>query len=219
MAVRALPNGDEYAKYVALAIRYAADNGAKVMNTSFGKAYSPHSDKVREAIAYAASKDVLIVNSAGNDALDLDENKSYPNDAVDNGPEVADNFVTVGALAPSYGEDVVASFSNYGKINVDVFAPGAKIYSTTPENEYDTKGGTSMAAPAVAGVAALIRSYFPKLTASQVKSVLMASGLPKNGDVMIGGNPDKKSSFDELSKSGKMVNAYNAFILASRMSK
>ena len=219
MAIRAVPNGDEYDKDVALAIRYAADNGAKVMNTSFGKAYSPHSDKVREAIAYAASKDVLIVNAAGNDALDLDENKSYPNDAVGNGPEVADNFVTVGALAPSNGEDVVASFSNYGKINVDVFAPGAKIYSTTPENEYDTKGGTSMAAPAVAGVAALIRSYFPKLTASQVKSVLMASGLPKNGDVMIGGNPDKKSSFDELSKSGKMVNAYNAFILASKVSK
>jgi subtilisin family serine protease len=219
MAVRAVPNGDEYDKDVALAIRYAADNGAKVMNTSFGKAYSPHSDKVREAIAYAASKDVLIVNAAGNDALDLDKNKSYPNDAVDNGPEVADNFVTVGALAPNNGEDVVASFSNYGKINVDVFAPGAKIYSTTPENEYDTKGGTSMAAPAVAGVAALIRSYFPKLTASQVKSVLMASGLPKNGDVIIGGNPDKKSSFDDLSKSGKMVNAYNAFILASKMSK
>ena len=219
MAVRAVPNGDEYDKDVALAIRYAADNGAKVMNTSFGKAYSPHSDKVREAIAYAASKDVLIVNAAGNDALDLDKNKSYPNDAVDNGAEVADNFVTVGALAPSNGEDVVASFSNYGKINVDVFAPGAKIYSTTPENEYDTKGGTSMAAPAVAGVAALIRSYFPKLTASQVKSVLMASGLPKDGDVIIGGNPDKKSSFDDLSKSGKMVNAYNAFILASKMSK
>lgn len=219
MAIRAVPNGDEYDKDVALAIRYAADNGAKVMNTSFGKAYSPHSDKVREAIAYAASKDVLIVNAAGNDALDLDENKSYPNDAVDNGPEVADNFVTVGALAPSYGEDVVASFSNYGKINVDVFAPGAKIYSTTPENEYDTKGGTSMAAPAVAGVAALIRSYFPKLTASQVKSILMTSGLPKSGEVIIGGNPTNKAAFDTLSKSGKMVNAYNAFILASKMSK
>ena len=129
MAVRAVPNGDEYDKDVALAIRYAADNGAKVMNTSFGKAYSPHSDKVREAIAYAASKDVLIVNAAGNDALDLDENKSYPNDAVDNGPGV--EVAQAGALAPSYGEDVVASFSNYGKINVDVFVPGAKIYSTT----------------------------------------------------------------------------------------
>ena len=219
MAIRAIPNGDEYDKDVALAIRYAADNGAKVMNTSFGKAYSPHSDKVREAIVYAASKDVLIVNAAGNNAIDLDENKSYPNDAVDNGPEVADNFITVGALSPSNGEDVVANFSNYGKINVDVFAPGVKIYSTTPENEYDTKGGTSMAAPAVAGVAALIRSYFPKLSASQVKSVLMASGLPKSGEVIIGGNPDKKSSFDAMSKSGKMVNAYNAFILASIISK
>ena len=219
MVIRAIPNGDEYDKDVALAIRYGADNGAKVMNTSFGKAYSPHSDKVREAIAYAASKDVLIVNAAGNDAIDLDENESYPNDSVDNGPEVADNFITVGALSPSNGEDLVANFSNYGKINVDVFAPGAKIYSTIPENKYGTKGGTSMAAPAVAGVAALIRSYFPKLSASQVKSVLMASGLPKSGEVNIGGDPNKKSSFDAMSKSGKMVNAYNAFILASIISK
>lgn len=219
MVIRAIPNGDEYDKDVALAIRYGADNGAKVINTSFGKAYSPHSDKVREAIAYAASKDVLIVNAAGNDAIDLDENETYPNDAVDNGPEVADNFITVGALSPSNGEDLVANFSNYGKINVDIFAPGDKIYSTIPENKYDTKGGTSMAAPAVAGVAALIRSYFPKLSASQVKSVLMASGLPKFGVVNIGGNPDKKSSFYAMSKSGKMVNAYNAFIFASIISK
>ena len=219
MAIRAVPNGDEYDKDVALAIRYAADNGAKVINTSFGKAYSPHSDKVRNAIAYAASKDALIINAAGNDAIDLDENKSYPNDAVDNGSEVADNFITVGALSPSIGEDFVANFSNYGKINVDVFAPGAKIYSTTPENTYDFKDGTSMAAPAVAGVAALIRSYFPKLSASQVKSVIMTSGLPINNEVVIGGNSSIKLSFDAISKSGKIVNAYNAFILASRMTR
>lgn len=219
MAIRAVPNGDEYDKDVALAIRYAADNGAKVINTSFGKAYSPHSDKVRNAIAYASSKDVLIVNAAGNDAIDLDKNFSYPNDSLDNGPEVADNFITVGALSPSIGEDMIANFSNYGKINVDVFAPGAKIYSTTPENNYEFKGGTSMAAPAVAGVAALIRSYFPKLSASQVKTVIMVSGLPINGEVIIGGNSDKKLSFDSISKSGKIVNAYNAFILASRLNR
>ena len=219
MVIRAVPNGDEYDKDVALAIRYAADNGAKVINTSFGKAYSPHSDKVRDAIAYASSKDVLIVNAAGNDAIDLDKNFSYPNDSIDNGPEVADNFITVGALSPNIGEDIIANFSNYGKINVDVFAPGAKIYSTTPENTYDFKGGTSMAAPAVAGVAALIRSYFPKLSASQVKSVIMVSGLPINGEVIIGGNSDKKLSLDSISKSGKIVNAYNAFILASRLNR
>ena len=115
--------------------------------------------------------------------------------------------------------DMIANFSNYGKINVDVFAPGAKIYSTTPENNYEFKGGTSMAAPAVAGVAALIRSYFPKLSASQVKSVIMVSGLPIDGEVIIGGNSDKKLSFDSISKSGKIVNAYNAFILASRLNR
>ena len=219
MAIRAVPNGDEYDKDVALAIRYASDNGAKVINTSFGKAYSPHSDKVRDAIAYASSKDVLIINAAGNDAIDLDKNFSYPNDSLNNGPEVADNFITVGALSPSNGEEMVANFSNYGKINVDVFAPGDKIYSTTPENTYDFKGGTSMAAPAVTGVAALIRSYFPKLSASQVKSVIMVSGLPITDEVIIGGNSDKKLSFDSISKSGKIVNAYNAFILASRLNR
>src|SRR5690606_11633747 len=134
MAVRAVPNGDEYDKDIALAIRYAVDNGAKVINTSFGKYYSPHSDWVREAIVYAAQHDVLIVNAAGNEGIDLDEKDVYPNDAIGTGPEVADNFITVGALEPKYGSGMLAGFSNYGKINVDIFAPGAKVYSTTPEN-------------------------------------------------------------------------------------
>ena len=111
----------------------------------------------------------------------------------------------------------MAGFSNYGKINVDVFAPGAKVYSTTPENEYDTKGGTSMAAPAVAGVAALIRSYYPKLTASQVKQVLMDSGLAVKTNVITGGDAKNVNPFGDLSKSGKMVNAYNALIMASKL--
>ena len=177
MTIRAVPNGDEYDKDVALAIRYAVDNGASIINGSFGKYYSPHSDWVRDAIAYAGKKDVLFINAAGNEGEDLDKVAVYPNDQVENGPEVSDNFITVGALEPKYGENMVANFSNYGKINVDVFAPGAKVYSTTPENEYDTKGGTSMAAPAVAGVAALIRSYYPQLSASQVKKIIMNSVL------------------------------------------
>lgn len=218
MPVRAVPNGDEYDKDVALAIRYAADNGAKIINTSFGKGYSPNSKWVRDAIAYAGKKDVLIVNAAGNDGKDLDDpnNPTFPNDAVNNGPEVSDNFLTVGALANKYGSNMVAGFSNYGKINVDVFAPGAGIYSTMPENEYKFQGGTSMAAPAVAGVAALIRSYFPKLKASQVKEVIMRSGLPVAAKVVVGGDPKNVKPFGDLSKSAKMVNAYNALILASK---
>src|SRR5690606_33388138 len=141
MSLRAVPNGDEYDKDIALAIRYAADNGAKIINTSFGKYYSPHSDWVRDAIAYAGEKDVLIVNAAGNESIDLDKKEVYPNDAVGIGAEVSDNFITVGSLDPKYGSEVVSNFSNFGKINVDIFAPGGKIYSTFPENEYKAIGG------------------------------------------------------------------------------
>ena len=217
MSVRAVPNGDEYDKDVALAIRYAVDNGAKVINGSFGKSYSPHSDWVREAIAYAAEKDVVFVHAAGNDSNDVDIELNFPDDQID-GKEISDTYIRVGALGPKYGSNMVASFSNYGKQNVDVFAPGAQVYSTTPENEYDTKGGTSMAAPGVAGVAALIRSYYPNLTAAQVKQVIMESGLAINRKVIVGGDSEDVRPFADLTKSSRMVNAYNALIMAAKMS-
>ena len=218
MSLRTVPNGDEYDKDVALAIRYAVDNGAKIINGSFGKSYSPHSDWVRDAIAYASQNDVLFVHAAGNDSDDVDAKPNFPDDNINNGPEVSNTYIRVGALAPKYGSGMVASFSNYGKRNVDVFAPGAQVYSTTPENEYDTKGGTSMAAPAVAGVAALIRSYYPSLTAAQVKQIIMDSGLPLKAKVIVGGNPNNVKPFSDLSKSAKLVNAYNALILAKQIS-
>jgi subtilisin family serine protease len=218
MAVRAVPDGDEYDKDIALAIRYAVDNGAKVLNTSFGKYYSPHADWVYDAIKYAASKDVLIVNAAGNDGLDLDTVNVYPNDQFDNGSEMADSFLTVGALNFKYGSEMVANFSNYGKTNVDVFAPGVKIWATTPLNTYEFLQGTSMAAPEVAGVAAMIRSYYPNLSAAQVKQILMDSGLSSNTKVVLGGDPSNTDSFSNISKSGKMVNMYNALIMADKMS-
>ena len=219
MSIRTVPNGDEYDKDVALAIHYAVDNGAKIINGSFGKYYSPHSDWTREAIAYASKHDVLFVKSAGNESNDTDKKIAYPNDAIGTGTEISNTFLTVGALAPTYGSGMVAGFSNYGKINVDVFAPGAAIYSTTPENEYDTKGGTSMASPAVAGVAALIRSYYPKLSAAQVKQIIMDSGLPVKTKVVVGGDAEDVRPFGDLTSSGKMVNAYNALIMASQISK
>lgn len=219
MSVRAVPNGDEYDKDVALAIRYAADNGARVINTSFGKSYSPHSKWVQDAIVYAASKDVLIVNAAGNDAVDLDTKDVYPNDAMGNGPEIADNFINVGSLDYKYGSDMISGFSNYGKVNVDIFAPGGKIYSTVPGNEYKSMGGTSMASPGVAGIAALIRSQYPKLTAPQVKKAILDSGLALTTKVIVGGDPSDVRPFAELSSSQKIANAYNALILADQMSK
>lgn len=218
LTVRAVPNGDEYDKDIALGIRYAVDNGAKVINGSFGKYYSPHKEWVQDALKYAASKDVLVIFAAGNDSKDLDVENKYPSDSYDGAPEISNNVLIVGALNVKYGADMVAPFSNYGKNNVDVFAPGMKIYATTPNQTYEYLQGTSMASPNVAGVAALIRSYYPKLTANQVKQIIMQSGLPLKNDVKVG-EDQHKANFADVSKTGRIVNAYNALILAGKMSK
>lgn len=220
MSVRAVPNGDEYDKDIALAIRYAADNGAKVINASFGKGFSPNSEWVYEALNYAASKDVLFVHAAGNDGIDLDspENPTFPNDHPESPTqEFVDNYLTVGALTPQFGADMIAVFSNYGKENVDIFAPGDQIYSTMPGDSYEFQGGTSMAAPAVTGLAATIRSYFPDLTAAQVKQVIMESGISPSVKVRVGGPEGAEKTFSDISKSGKIANLYNALILASEV--
>jgi subtilisin family serine protease len=217
MVVRAVPDGDEYDKDVALAIRYAVDNGAKVINTSFGKGYSQNPEWVWDAIKYAGKKDVLIVNAAGNDGVDLDITTSYPNDQNGTGAEMSDNFITIGALNYKYGEEMVATFSNYGATSVDLFSPGVKIWSTTPLDTYEYLQGTSMASPNVAGVAAMIRSYYPKLSAKQVKRVLMDSGLHTSTPVIVGGEESNIQPFDAISKSGNTANLYNALIMASKM--
>jgi subtilisin family serine protease len=219
LTVRAVPDGDEYDKDIALGIRYAVDNGAKVINGSFGKDFSPHKQWVYDAIKYAEKKDVLIVHAAGNDAKDIDIENNFPNDSDDKKTEFAGNVITIGALNFEYGTDVVADFSNFGKINVDVFAPGVQIYATTPNNSYQFLAGTSMASPNVAGVAALIRSYYPKLSAKQVKQILINSGTTVDTFVAVGGDPSNKKQFANLSVSGKIVNALNALKMAEQMSK
>ncbi len=220
MAIRAVPDGDEYDKDIALGIRYAVDNGAKIINTSFGKYFSQNPEWVMDAIKYAAANDVLIVNAAGNEGLNLDQKMVYPNDqTLENSKEIADNFLTVGALNYEYGSGLVANFSNFGKSNVDVFAPGTEIWSTTPNNEYAFKQGTSMAAPAVSGVAAILRGYYPQLSAPQIKQIIMDSGLTTNATVIVGGDRNNTQKFKELSVSGKMVNLFNALILADQITK
>ncbi|MDB4098785.1 S8 family serine peptidase, partial [Polaribacter sp.] len=223
MAVRVVPDGDEHDKDVALGIRYAVDNGAKIINTSFGKGYSPNKKWVYDAIKYAAKKDVLIVNAAGNDGKDIDVTKTYPNDSEDLVNEIADNVLTIGAMSLHYDEKLPANFSNFGKTNVDVFAPGVDIYATVPKDAYASNSGTSMAAPSAAGVAALVRSYYPKLSASQVKHILMNSGIKINFEVIKPGsqsreNPNgEKVPFSDLCVSGRVVNAYNALKMADRI--
>ena len=215
MVLRAVPNGDEYDKDVALAIRYAVDNGAKIINGSFGKYFSSNPEWVIDAIRYASENDVLFIAGAGNESKDLDSlsNDNYPNDQYFNKAEFSDTFIKVGASSINLDENFTAYFSNYGKINVDIFAPGVDIYSSMPNNKYKFQDGTSMASPIVAGIASLIMSYFPRLSAKKVKEIILESGI--DIDLEIGNLGDKKN-FNEYSKSGKLINAYNALILASR---
>jgi subtilisin family serine protease len=217
MSVRAVPDGDERDKDIALAIRYAVDNGAKVVNMSFGKSFSPHRHWVFEAIKYAAEKDVLLVHAAGNSNKDIDVKDNWPNDSVDKVVEISDNVLTIGAMSSNINQQMPAGFSNYGKLNVDLFAPGVQIYSTIPENKYGKFNGTSMAAPAVAGIATLVRSYYPKLSASQVKHIIMNSGVRIELDVAIPGKDGETGNFSTLSVSGSIANAYNALLLADKM--
>lgn len=223
MAVRSVSSGDEYDKDVVLGIRYAVDNGAKVINTSFGKAFSPNKEWVYDAIKYAAKNDVLIVNAAGNDGKNIDVEKTFPNDSKDLKTEISDNVLSIGAMSANYNENLPASFSNYGKINVDIFAPGVQVHSTTPDNGYAKFSGTSMAAPSTAGVAALIRSYYPKLSASQVKHIIMNSGTKIDLEVIKPGSQSRENPkgelvpFSELSVSGRVVNAYNALKMADQI--
>jgi len=224
MTVRIVPEADEHDKDVALGIRYAVDNGAKIINTSFGKRFSPNKNWVYDALKYAAEKDVLIVNAAGNDGKDLDVNETYPTDSKDMLTEFTDNVITIGANSLHYDKNLPANFSNYGKVNVDIFAPGVSIYAPIPEDKYEALSGTSMAAPTTAGVAALVRSYYPNLSAKEVKDIIMRSGVKINFDVVKPGSQTEENPngemipFSSLSVTGRVVNAYNALQLAEYIS-
>lgn len=217
MMVRAVPGGDEHDKDIALAIRYAVDNGAEVINMSFGKSFSPEKNWVDDAAKYAESKGVLLVHAAGNDKQDVDTTSNYPSPVFLADGKRATNWITVGASGDPQAGGLIGYFSNYGKKDVDVFAPGVKIYSSVPGgNTYQSMNGTSMAAPVVSGLAALILEYFPDLSARQVKMVIEKSAQKPTEEVK---NPEtgEMVSMSELSKSGGIINAYEAIKLASTL--
>lgn len=216
MPIRTIPDGDEYDKDVALAIRYAVDNGAKVINMSFGKSLSPHRQWVMNAMKYAESKDVLLIHGAGNDHADVDKEQFFPTDATEGSCEFVSNFINVGATTRHFDEALVAPFSNYGSKNVDLFAPGLSIYAALPDSTFGFNSGTSMAAPFVSGVAALIRYYYPSLSASEVKQVILQTGLTYEGLVIVPGTT-KAVPFGRLSTSGRILNAHNALKRAGEM--
>jgi subtilisin family serine protease len=213
MIIRCVPAGDERDKDVANAIRYAVDNGAKVINMSFGKSYSPNKDVVDEAVKYAESKGVLLIHAAGNDNKNLDKSDNFPTKEYLSGGECS-TWIEVGASSSNLST-LAADFSNYGKKSVDIFSPGVDIYSTVPGSKYENNSGTSMAAPVLAGVAATVWSLYPELTAQQVKKILIESGINyKKQEVILPGTEDKKVKFKKLSKSGKVVNLYSALKMA-----
>ena len=202
MPVRAIPEGDERDQEDAAAIRYAADNGAKIINMSYGKDSSPDKEMVDEAVRYALAKGVLIVRATGNDGKDLDQHPVYPNRNYADKTGMADAWLEVGASGFTNDASLAAPFSNYGQKTVDVFAPGVEIYSTLPGNKYEAHTGTSMAAPLVSGLAALIWSHYPKLTAMQIKEIIMKSVV-------------KADALKNKCITGGVVNAYNALKLAA----
>lgn len=216
MSVRVVPDGDERDKDVANAIRYAVDNGAKIINMSFGKSYSPGKSVVDEAAQYASDNGVLLIHAAGNSNKNIDKADNFPNDTFEDSDKTVANWIEVGSITSNPKKKLVSSFSNYGLESVDVFAPGSDIYSTVPDNEYEYLSGTSMAAPTVAGVAALVWSYYPDLTAAELKQVLLESAvIPKAKKVIIPGESKKKTKFKNLSVTSGIINAYNACKLAA----
>lgn len=219
MTLRAVPDGDEHDKDIALAIRYAVDNGARIVNMSFGKGFSPQKHWVDDAVKYAESKGVLLIHAAGNSALNLDNSFNFPNGIIKEDSSRATNWMTIGASGDPQNGGLAAGFSNYGKSEVDVFAPGVNIYSTIPGgNTYGNASGTSMASPVTAGVAAFVLSYFPDLTPQQLKTVIEKSAVkPSIKSNMPGA--DEEIDFSDLSRMGGVVNAYEAAKLAAEISK
>ena len=215
MMVRAVPDGDERDKDIANAIRYAVDNGAQIINMSFGKEFSPQRPAVEAAYKYAATKNVLLVHAAGNENNNLDVADNYPASFYINNTPVP-NLLTVGASGPRDNAELTASFSNYSKRGVDVFAPGVGIFSTLPGSTYGNESGTSMASPVTAGVAAVLKSYFPKLTAVDLKRIIMQSAQVHHTIVQMPGSK-KEVDFSTLSVTGGVVDMYEAVKLAQKM--
>ena len=205
MSLRAVPDGDEQDKDIALAIRYAVDNGAQIINMSFGKAYSMHQKEVYEAFAYADSKGVLLIHAAGNDAANVDATDNFPTSMYPFQTKKLDHYLTIGASTKYAKGLLAADFSNYGKTKVDVFAPGYEIYNSVPQSDYQTLAGTSMAAPMVAGAAAFLKSYFPSLSMAQIKEVLLKSAKSYKGSKVNLPGTEEKVDFADLSVTGAVI--------------
>jgi cell wall-associated protease len=219
MSLRAVPDGDEFDKDIALAIRYAVDNGAKIINASFGKAYAQIPEVVYEALRYAEANDVLFVHAAGNSGQNLDEYPNYPANMFPFQNEPFKNYLSIGASTRNHDGNLAASFSNYSTTRVDVFAPGFEIYNTVPENQYQKLQGTSMAAPMVSGVAAILKGYFPKFTMAEIRQIILDSAINFSTTDQAQPGTGTSVKFGTLSATGGVVNVLSAVKLAEERYK
>jgi subtilisin family serine protease len=223
MAIRTVPDGDEWDKDVARAIKYAIDNDADIINMSFGKSFSPQKEFVDNIVKLADENNVLLIHAAGNDSKNIDIEDNFPNKFSPEEEILANNWLTIGASAISTKKkSFVADFSNYGKSNVDVFAPGNDMVLCAPDSKYEIASGTSFAAPVVSGVAALIKSYYPELTAAEIKDIIVQSAVTKDYKVKLPGTEGKQKEivqFSTLSATGGLVNVYDALVLAEQKAK
>jgi subtilisin family serine protease len=216
MSVRSTCRCDERDKDVANAIRYAVDNGANIISMSFGKDYSPQKLAVDSAVKYADSKGVLMVHGAGNNASDLATRNMFPLPRYLDGASPT-NWIEVGASTWKKADTLAARFSNYGRDRVDLFAPGSDIYSTFLGGKYARLSGTSMAGPMVAGIAAVLMQYYPELSATDVKRIILTSAIRYPDRLTI--KPGTKADhvpFGQLSATGGIANLYAALRLAEQ---
>ena len=213
MAVRAVPEGDERDKDVANAIRYAVDNGAKIINMSFGKSVSPQKQAVDNAVKYAQMKGVLLIHAAGNENEDIDINDNFPSKNFSDGKQ-ADNWIEVGATSWMQAPSSVAEFSNYGHKMVDVFAPGVDLKSTVVGSRYEDLSGTSMSAPVVTGLAALLMTYYPEFDYKKIKQIILNSAIKLSKLKVSQPGTGQLVDFSLLSSTGGIVNAYEAVKMA-----
>lgn len=219
MSLRAVPDGDEFDKDIALAIRYAVDNGAQIINMSFGKSYSPQAKEVYDAFAYADSKGVLCIHAAGNDSKDIDTEPNFPTSMYEFQTKKLDHFMTIGSSTRHSKLKLASSFSNFGSKGVDVFAPGSEIYNSVPQSEYQTLQGTSMACPMVSGVAALLKSYFPDMSMKEIKEVILSTAKSYKGKMQYKPGTKDEIDFGTLSVTGGVVDVFAAVKACLKMEK